>query len=45
MTLIDPISRRILHELTQDGRLSYRELGERVGFAGKIAGLIEKPGR
>jgi len=31
--MIDEISRRILHELTTDGRLSYRELGERVGLS------------
>ena len=33
MSEIDSISRRILHELTQDGRLSFRELGERVGLS------------
>lgn len=33
MTDLDPISRRILHELTTDGRVSYRELGERVGLS------------
>lgn len=31
--MIDAISRRILDELTLDGRLSYRELGERVGLS------------
>ena len=31
--MLDSISRRILHELTQDGRISYRELGERVGLS------------
>ena len=33
MSALDPITRRILHELTQDGRISYRELGERVGLS------------
>jgi Lrp/AsnC family leucine-responsive transcriptional regulator len=33
MPQLDTISRRILHELTQNGRLSYRELGERVGLS------------
>ena len=33
MSTLDPISRRILHELTRDGRISYRELGERVGLS------------
>ncbi|MEM9200157.1 MAG: Lrp/AsnC family transcriptional regulator [Actinomycetota bacterium] len=35
--MLDQISRRILHELTQDGRLSYRELGERVGLSAPAA--------
>lgn len=33
MLELDSISRQILHELTQDGRLSFRELGERVGLS------------
>lgn len=33
MAELDAISRRILDELTTDGRLSYRELGERVGLS------------
>ena len=31
--MLDDISRRILHELTRDGRLSFRELGARVGLS------------
>ncbi len=30
---IDPISRRILRELATDGRVSFRELGDRVGLS------------
>ena len=31
--MLDQIDRRILSELTSDGRVSYRELGERVGLS------------
>ena len=31
--MLDHVSRRILHELTRDGRLSFRELGARVGLS------------
>lgn len=31
--MLDQIDRRILTELTTDGRVSYRELGERVGLS------------
>ena len=31
--MLDDISRRILHELTRDGRISFRELGARVGLS------------
>ncbi|MEM8706693.1 MAG: Lrp/AsnC family transcriptional regulator [Actinomycetota bacterium] len=31
--MLDQIDRRILNELTSDGRVSFRELGERVGLS------------
>ncbi|MEO0495586.1 MAG: Lrp/AsnC family transcriptional regulator [Actinomycetota bacterium] len=31
--MLDQIDRRILSELTSDGRMSFRELGERVGLS------------
>lgn len=38
-TVIDEIDRAIIRELQEDGRLSYRDLGERVGLSANATGV------